>query len=113
LGQRPGQRAQELRRARVVLADAPVAVDHEDAVLHVADHDLVDLREVGEVDLALLGDLLAGARVARERGGEAGGREERARRDARLQEFLRPASWRQSWKVCSSSTASAAVAAWK
>jgi hypothetical protein len=83
------QHAEELRRARVVLADAPVAVDHEDAVLHVADHDLVDLRQVGEVDSALRRDLLAGARVARERGGEARGGEEGTRGNPGLHELLR------------------------
>jgi hypothetical protein len=62
-----------------VLADAALAVDHEDAVLHVADHELVDLREVGEVDLARLGDLLAGARIAGEREARPAVGEERRR----------------------------------
>jgi len=35
---------------------APALVDHEDAVLHVLDDELIDLRKVGEVDLALRDD---------------------------------------------------------
>jgi len=85
-----GQWSQELRGARVVLADAAGGVHDEDAVLHVADHELVDLREVRQVDLALLGDLLAGARVTREPRGEARGGEECGAGEARLHEILRP-----------------------
>ncbi len=81
-------RSEELGGARIGLADAALPVDHEHAVLHVADDELVDLRQVGEVDLALLGDLLAGSRVACERRSESRGGEERRRRDARLHEVL-------------------------
>jgi hypothetical protein len=65
-----------------------ITVHHEDSVLHVADHELVDLGEVGEVDLALLGDLLARARVSRELRREARGREERRAGEPRLHEVL-------------------------
>ena len=83
-----GRVLRERRLARE-LADAALRVDHEDAVLHVANDELVDLREVVEVEAAFLGDLGAGARVARERRGERGGREERGAGDSRLHEVVR------------------------
>jgi hypothetical protein len=59
----------------VDLAHDARAVDHDHAVLHVLDHQLVDLRHVGKVDLALSRQPLAGHRADRQGMRKPGGRE--------------------------------------
>ena len=59
-------RPEDFHGAAVDLADHAALVHHQHAVLHVLDHELVDLRHVGEIDFALRRELLARLRVARE-----------------------------------------------
>ena len=59
--------AEQARHLRIVPADDAIQVDHQDAVLHVLDDQSVDLFEVGDVDAALRGKLLAGPGVAAQR----------------------------------------------
>ena len=57
---------QQQLRLRVVLHDAAVAVEHEDAIVHVALHELVDAHLRGELAAALGGKALVRRDAARE-----------------------------------------------
>ena len=67
--------AQQARHLRVVAAHDAVEVDDQHAVLHVLDDEPIDLLEIGDVDAALRGEVLAGLGVAAERERDAYGRE--------------------------------------
>jgi len=72
------QRPEEALGARVELADNATPVHHQHAILHVADHELVHLLQVGEVDLPLRREPLARHGVLGERVREPRDREIRA-----------------------------------
>ncbi len=56
-------------------ANHAVQVDDQNAVLHVLDDEAIDLLQVGDVDAALRGELLAGLGVAAERESDTDGGE--------------------------------------
>ena len=74
--------AEQLLRLRVVLHHAPGAVEHQHAVLHVLDHQLVDARLRGELAAALAREALVGRHARGEPAGDAGGGEEARSRAA-------------------------------
>src|SRR5450631_1387167 len=67
--------AEQASYLRVMAADHAVEVDDQDAVLHVLDDQAVDLLEIGDVDAALRGQVLAGLGIATERERDADGGE--------------------------------------
>ena len=67
--------AQEPRHLRVVTADDAVQVDDQHAVLHILNDETVDLLEIGDVNAALRGEILARLGVAAECERNADGRE--------------------------------------
>jgi hypothetical protein len=92
LGQRflaaaPRQLPEQPLGPRIELANGAALVHHEHPVLHVADDELVHLLHVGEIDLALRGELLTRDGVARQRVSQPGDREVRRGEQARLHEL--------------------------
>ena len=67
--------AQEPRHLRVVTADDAVQVDDQHAILHILNDETVDLLEIGDVNAALRGEILARLGVAAECERNADGRE--------------------------------------
>ena len=68
-------RAEQALRLRVVLHHAAVAVEHQHAVVHVLDHQLVDARLRGELAAALARQALVRGDALRQPAGHAGGGE--------------------------------------
>ena len=71
----------------VMLADHAAFIDDDKTVLHVANDELVDLRQVGQIDAARFGNLLGTARIFGEREAQARNREVAAGQQTALEKI--------------------------